>query len=179
MRQRLFLPVLIVGILFLGTACARPSGLLKPGDRIGDMVVVKATPDAYRVWDHCKFPPDTPDPRPPGTYSFNCQVPPRKVLWINEGWYAKDQQTRDDNWRTFTFEMYIDDRQVDLEAFGTIDGARPDGASYREFNLALENASGKHIIRLVHRMKEDVFDGYGTYKAGTYDTLENFTVTSE
>jgi hypothetical protein len=52
MLPRLFSSILFVAILFMATACARSSGLLKPGDRIGDMVVVKATPDAYRVYDH-------------------------------------------------------------------------------------------------------------------------------
>ena len=49
MLQRLVSPVLIVAVLFLGTACARSSGLVKPGDTIGEMVVVKATPDALRL----------------------------------------------------------------------------------------------------------------------------------
>jgi len=48
MLQRLVSPVLIVAVLFLGTACARSSGLVKPGDTIGE-VVVKATPDALRL----------------------------------------------------------------------------------------------------------------------------------
>ncbi len=179
MLHRLFSPVLILAVLFLGTACARSSGLVKPGDTIGEMVAVKATPDAIRYTAHCKLPADTPDPLTPGTYQIDCQVPPSKFLWLDDGWFAKGLQTLDENWRAFTFEMSIDDRQVDLEAFGTADEVKPGGDSGRTFNLALENASGKHIVRLVHQIKEDVFDGYTTYQAGTYEMITNFTVTSE
>ena len=179
MLQRLVSPVLIVAVLFLGTACARSSGLVKPGDTIGEMVVVKATADALRYTEYCSYPAGTPDPLTPGTYHIDCQVPASKSLWLDDGWFAKDQQTLDANWRAFSYEMYIDDRQVDLEAFGTVDEVQPDGNSSRVLNVALENASGKHVIRLVHRIKEDVFDGYETYQAGTGEFITNVTVTSE
>ncbi len=179
MLPRLLSSVLFVAILLMGTACARSSGLLKPGDKVGDMIVVNSTPDAVRYSDYCTLPAGTPDPMTPGTYQFDCQVPPGDPLWISDGWAAKDQQTLEDNWRAFDLEMYIDDRQVDTDAFGTIDEVLPDGNSNRTHNLALKNVTGKHIIRLVYHMKEDVFDGYGTYKAGTYDTFHNVTVKSE
>jgi hypothetical protein len=77
------------------------------------------------------------------------------------------------------WDIAIDGRKIDLAAFGTSDKRKTDGSEEylsRSWNIALENATGKHDILATYRLREDVFDGWDTYSAGTYTTTTTFTI---
>ena len=153
---------------------------LTPGDKVGDIVLARAKPGDPRIAHLCQFAAGTPNPIPPGVYHIICRTPVAPALWFDEGWIAKTQQHLDANWRGMTWEVSIDGRPVDLAAFGTFDDATGTGADAgrrRSWNVALERLAGQHTIRTIQRFREEVFDGWATYRAGTYDKVNAVTVT--
>ena len=175
MLQRLRLLVLAVAVLFSGLGCAQSSTLLKPGDKIGDMTLVKAPPNSQRYSAFCLGSTAPPERFTPGKDQTSCEAPRAQFLWFDNGWGAIDKQTLEDNWRALTFELYIDEQQVDLAAFGTIDEEQYNSTAHT-FGLALENATGKHTIRFIRHHKVDVDDGFNTYKAGSYETITTISL---
>ena len=113
MRLKLLLLVVVV----LVAACGGDS-LVGPGETIGRMSLSSdgLLPTDAHFFDFCD-----PFVRAPGVHHRSCSVPagagPR--LWIGYGPFAETQSQLESEWGAVKWSLWIDDRRVDLPAFGT------------------------------------------------------------
>ena len=62
-------------------------GLIKPGDKIGEMTVEQSTEIPYQnIWQFCD---QLPDEHEPVSFTSDCDVPLVSSLDIDFGWFAK------------------------------------------------------------------------------------------
>lgn len=199
--------VYVVGVISLLVACGSPATttptasliadlptttatsmhMLKPGDKIGEMVV-KSGPaeiEGPPIWAFCS-PAFSEEP---GVKTIECSVPPPPDLPVGHGWFSSDEAKRDENWEAMTWELFIDDQPVELNAFGALDvdlpqtglpGHGPDEeviTKLRTWDVLLSDlVPGVHTLRSVLHVSQDIDDGFHTTKAGTYELSVKFTV---
>lgn len=171
--------ITILCLVALLAACAPPASALKPGDKLGDMIVTVGKDDLRSIGEFCPnnqyMQPDEKTAHP-ATASFDCidKVPNLPRMYFGDGWGATSVELLNENWSAIAWEIYIDGHRLDLPAFGTQD---KDDGKVRRWNVELDQLSlGSHTTRTVTRMSHDIFDGMLTYPAGTYDTTYKFTV---
>ena len=156
----------------------------QPGDSIGEMPLRSGGSEGPPIWAFC-----VPAFVNPGVTTTECTIPPLSELVIGHGWFSADEALRDSNWEAMIWELYLDDRQVDLDAFGTYDadlrqtglpGHDPNEeviTNLRSWDVVLVNpTAGAHTLRSVLHLSQQVDDGFHTTEAGTYELVVNFTV---
>ena len=80
-----------------------------------------------------------------------------------------------------TWEMYIDDYQVDLDKFDWVESNYPylgSNLKARDWFIHLIDPSpGKHTFRYSWSSETPIDDGIDVYQPGIYEQVYNFTVT--
>ena len=115
----------------------------------------------------------------PGTATVDCEVPLLPRIQIGFGWGAKDLTLLQANWSAMTWELHIDDHQINLNEFGQWNSGDQE-ALYRGWALDLVNLSpGKHTLRLLWKSETPIDDGFDIYAPGMYESIVNFTVLEE
>ena len=149
--------------------------LIKPGDKIGKMTVEQGyTGSSRNIWLFCEFMPDEYEPF---SFTNECDIPSHMSnLNINFGWLATEENFAS-NWDAMTWELYIDDYQIDLKAFECIEGTDRENTKYRDWFITLKNLTpGVHTLRLSWTSETAVDDGFNIYQPGTYEQVTIFTV---
>ena len=164
---------LVAAVLVFCSACNGTKdlaeNLIKPDDQLGGMLVTTGEGRETTIFDYCD-----PFTEGPGVYVRDCSVPPIPNLKIGWGWLADTEDMLDSIWKTFSWEMTLDGRQIDLSAFGTRDRSLILGGRsviLREWNVVLDKATlGEHTlhytVRQSHSGAEDT----------VIDMTYNFTV---
>jgi len=174
---------LLVGCEYLPTT-PTTAPMVKPGDKIGEMVVRTGASEATPIWAFC-FPPTTL-----GVATVECTVPALPELAVGIGWWAVDEVLRDSNWKAITYELHtIDGQPLDLNAFGTLDADIPQTGlpghdpneevivKVRAWDVVLEKPTpGLHTMHIVYHLNQQISDGFAVYEAGKYELIVNFTV---
>jgi len=155
-----------------------PDGLIRPGDKIGEMSMeqgVPALPYPY-LWDFCDY---APDGQEPATFTTDCNVPHISGVAVQFGWLAKETRF-DSNWDAMSWELSMDGFSVALDDFEWVESVYPqhgDENKERHWIINLKNLSpGKHALRLSWTSKLAVDDGFVIYQPGAYEHVVNFTV---
>jgi hypothetical protein len=175
----LFAAMLVVpGVLYAQEPAAQP------GDSIGEMVLKTGGSEIVPIWAFC-----VPAFLNPGVTTTECNVPPLPELTVGHGWFSADEALRDSCWQAMTWELYLDGRQVDLNAFGSYDADLPQTGlpghgpneevitKLRSWDVVLGNpTAGAHTLRSVLHVSQQVDDGFHVTEAGTYELVVNFTV---
>jgi len=164
-----------------------PVPMLKPGDTLDQMIVTREPPESNGppLWAFCA----PAFSNEPGHITIECSVPPLPELGIGHGWFAVDEATRDANWQAMTWELYLDDHAIDLDAFGPVDADLPrTGLPGREPNeevmtklrawdvLLSDLTTGAHTLRSVLHISQEIDNGFHANKPGTYELVVNFTI---
>jgi hypothetical protein len=176
----------LFAIVLVSCAKATPElakGMLKPGDKIGNMTVEEhAMSTKYpEIWDYCAY---QPEEKEPDTQTIDCDIPVISRMEIGFGWGAEDITILDSNWAAMAWELHIDGYQINLDEFGQwSENGRPDLGvcqSARGWILDLNNLSpGKHTLRYLWTSEISIDDGFDVYAPGTYEHIVNFTVLEE
>jgi hypothetical protein len=162
--------------------------MLKPGASLNGLTLRKSSPSDQGppLWAFC--PPAFSSE--PGKLKVECSLPPLPGLGIGHGWFARDESTRDANWSAMQWELFLDEKAVDLGAFGSYDADLPQGGlpgmqadqevitKLRSFDVLVENLTlGQHSLRSVLHLSQPVDNGLEPEKpAGDYELLVVFTV---
>jgi hypothetical protein len=183
--------ILILMLLLLAACASTPPSpttvpMIKPGGKIGEMVVQKGARESQGppIWAFCS--PAFTGP----TTTVECTVPALPELSIGHGWWAKDEATRDSNWKALKWELYLDKQAIDLNAFEAYNTDLPQTglpgyganeeviAKLRTWDVLLTNLKpGAHTLRSVLHVSETVNDGFfEDTKPGTYELIVNFTI---
>jgi len=152
--------------------------MIRPGDKIGEMIVEQGVPNLPYpyLWQFCEFMPDEHEPT---VSTSDCDVPQIAGLAIVFGWIAKETNLAP-NLEAITWELSIDDYQIDLEVFNWHEFDYPvhgEDNKERRWIIDLKNLSpGGHTLQLSWTIKRAVDDGTNIYQPGTYEHVVNFTV---
>jgi len=128
--------VALLGILLAACSVAVPlqngsSGPIKPGDKVGDVTVTQGEGDdiLYQWDDACTA---------VGDFEGTCTASVGQRANVSMGVFDETFSGKlDELWAAHTYEMSIDDRPVDLKAFGSVDVAHPMVLSLRAWNVVL------------------------------------------
>lgn len=145
-------------LLFALAACGAPAtptiDSLQPGESVSGMLArtMVDTNEADSMFNFC-------DPffgiNPPVEFFTDCNLPQMKNLFVGYGDFGTSQEDLERRWNEQTWELYINGRPVDLEAFGTFD-LNVAGNPARVWNIMLEDVSpGFHQVRYVRRSVAD------------------------
>jgi glycosidase len=151
--------------------------MLIPGDKIGQMSIALSQGFAPSWLDYCS--PAFSDKA--GGKIVDCSMPLFSEFEIGAHWGAKDEALLDSSWKGLTWELYIDDHAIDLNKFDTFDVYMQTGNGTfnhsRIWNLKLVNAvEGKHTLRYVIHVNQDVDNGYSVTKPGILESVVNLTL---
>ena len=145
-------------------SCANLSGevsaeMINPGDKIGDFLITTGEEgDVTYSWDlECEQQGNE------GIYS--CKTTVGTKVNISMGVYAafsgKDLVTL---WSEHTYQMFINDRPVNLEAFGSIDVLQPQVGKMRHWNVVIvATKPGEITLRESGVVGGDPFEDTTTY----------------
>lgn len=195
--------VLLLSLLF--TSCARPTvqpatiptvtdiafplgqipvqtseaatSLLKPGSKIGQMSLQISRTSIPSWSDYCMIAfSDSP-----GGDTIDCRMPLLPEFEIGVPWSAASQELLDANWQNLAWELFVDGRPVDLDAFGTtdFDSQTEDGAPIRSrrWNLKLVNpTAGDHEVRYLLHINQEIDNGLAVEKPRTLELVVNLTL---
>jgi hypothetical protein len=185
MKTRLTaITVLVIVMLMLPGVLYAQEPAAQPGDTIGEMVLETGGSEIVPIWAFC-----SPAFLNPGVTTTECNVPALPELAVGHGWWTADEALRDSCWEAMTWELYLDGRQVDLNAFGTFDADLPQTGlpghdpneevitKLRSWDVVPVNpTAGAHTLRSVLHLSQQVDDGFHVVEAGTYELVVNFTV---
>lgn len=146
-------------------------GLINPGDRIGDMVLTIGQGEGVtEIWEYCD-----PYITETGVIAKECKVPALQSLFIGYGSYADTTEELDVDWPSITWELFLDDQQVNLPAFGTFDKDDDMGGpvKLRSWNVMLEQASpGKHTLHYTISQNGETYDITWAFTVASPATVE-------
>jgi alpha-amylase len=149
---------------------------LMPGDKIGQMSVEISSGFTPNWLDYCS--PAFSDN--PGGETIDCSLQLMPEIKIGAAWGARDKTILDSNWEALTWELYVDDHPVDLNAFGTVDFAwsiEGTPARFRAWNVKLVNLpAGVHTVRYVYHVNQDVDNGFSVTQPGRWESVVNLTL---
>lgn len=142
------------------TSCAQPTqmpdatgDMIEPGDRVGDLLVAMGeASDSVFLWDmECEYEQGNP---------VSCEGVAGTNVNIAYGAYDDTEEGLDAKWSGASFELFLEDRPVNLAAFGTIDFDHPEaGYKMRVWNVVVVDASaGEFTVRNVGAVDDEAFD---------------------
>jgi hypothetical protein len=169
MNKIRFPKILSIGLLVILTACqaaGQPSSaaMLKPGDTIDGMSLTTGAVDVPPLWAFC-----SPGQHSGNTTSSECNVPVLPRLGIGHLFMVSDDTLSDLDWSELTWQLFIDDQPVDLEAFGTLEYIMPAISkspspvrevfkSFTAWDVVLTDLSpGEHTIHAFAQMGSDSY----------------------
>ena len=144
MIRRVHLTLLLVFVLVLG-ACAETEPQssdepIAPGDRIGDFLITAGVPGdqiTYFSFVHCPVSGETE----------TCTLPVGTKVNVSNSILGRSGggMTLDEVWSDHTYEMTIEGRPVDLQAFGYIDVVHPLAGTMRNWNVVVSTDKPRTI----------------------------------
>ncbi len=107
--------------------------MVEPGDNIGDFLITTgAGKDITYVWNlHSEC------VKQDGVENYSCNVNTDTKMNVSWGVYASFDTDLDTMWSEHTYKMFIDNRPVNLEAFGSIDVRHPTVGPMRHWNVVI------------------------------------------
>jgi len=146
---------LIVLCVMISSACAQAtpqpieeaqpepvSEMINPGDKIGDFIITTGEDDKvlYTTQIHCPF--------NQSTLTETCEIPIGTKVNVGLGVYGDSVEKLDAYWSDQSYEMTIDGRAVNLQAFGSIDIPHPIVHTMRLWNVVIvSDKPGKITIQ--------------------------------
>jgi hypothetical protein len=140
----LFSILLVMGIV---TACAAVGGSsgntnkkIEPGDKIGDFVITTGEQGKFTYG----FAVECSEPGTDNTYS--CKATIGDVINVSTGLYdTTGNGNLDEIWAHSNYQMFINNRPMDLQAFGTIDYNHPQVGVIRFANVVITTSKAGEI----------------------------------
>jgi hypothetical protein len=140
--RRLAVLVFILWMVGLLAACARPkptesNDLIQPGDIISDFLVTTGEEGNFIYG----FEGDCSE-EVSGKESYQaCKLAKDEIINITTGLYDDTKGGKlDEYWSNFNYQLFIDGRPVDLQAFGTVEYNHPVVGVIRFWNVVISTS---------------------------------------
>ena len=138
MKRLVYLMLLVMAAFILG-ACAKATSqttdeTIKPGDKIGDFLITTGEgEDVTYNWEL-----DSAIVQQGNTETYSVQIPVGTKMNVSIGIYDSSfRGNLDSLWSGHTYEMFIENRPVNLQAFGSIDVTHPVVGKMRYWNVVI------------------------------------------
>jgi hypothetical protein len=137
-----------LAVVLLAACGSSASGAIQPGDKVGEFTITQGGAEAVEKifgWGQagvCKKAPDEA--------AWVCTIGTGETANVSVGIYADpvSGKSLDEIWEEHTFEMFINDRPVDLAAFGAIDVTHPQVGQMRWYDVAIQaDQAGEIVVR--------------------------------
>ncbi len=141
--KRLACLLFVLLVAAVSASCGKSeSGSINPGDKVGGFQVTIGTgDDVSYLWD---WEADCIE-QGEGT---SCKVGIGAKVNVSWGIYASVNKDLDTTWSEHTYKMFINDRPVNLEAFGSVDIVYPVVGKMRLWNVVIvADKPGTIVIR--------------------------------
>ena len=116
-----------------GAAKPEATGPINPGDKIGDILITTGDGEdvVFVTKLHC--------PSDGSTSTESCEQPVGTKVNVSQGIYGDPStgKSLDELWSEQTYEMTIEGRPVNLQAFGSVDFSHPAVGTVRVWNVAV------------------------------------------
>jgi len=165
MNRKVFILLLLFtfGILASCNQSTPEVDMIEPGEKIGDMIVNTAPKDEKIEGWLMRYCDMEIQGEAPVIIETECEVPPLPYIFINAGMGGDYEST----WPETSWEIYIDNQKINLEAFGTIDIQE-----LRNWNVILENPTpGIHTLHTILTFDDDA--------SNSYELIVTFTVAEQ
>lgn len=146
------------------SSCAQPTPaptnkMIEPGDQIGDFLITTGKPgEVTYQWEL------------DSTKGASANETLVDVDWgtnvnVSMGVYDETRSGKlDSTWAGFTYEMFIEDRPVNLPAFGTIDTDHPVVGKMRAWNVVIvATKPGKITVHDIGNLDGDAYESWTTF----------------
>jgi hypothetical protein len=164
--KRLSVFVFILWMAGLSVACARPkptesSDLIRPGDVVGDFQVIQGEEGNFKYG----FQLDCSEEQSGQKTNLSCKPTVGNVVNITTGIYDDTNSGKlDEDWSNFNYQLFIEGRPVDLQAFGTVEYTHPIVGVIRFWNVALStNTPGVIKVNDSGVTGDSAFENNSTY----------------
>jgi hypothetical protein len=129
----------IVLVTWVLASCTKPnsstaesSEKIEPGDQIGDFLITKGEEGKVTYWY------DLDCGNEADKENMSCKSTTGKQVNVTTGIYDDTHSGKlDEKWSGFTYELFIEDRPVDLQAFGTVEITHPVVGVIRYWNVVI------------------------------------------
>jgi hypothetical protein len=163
MKKLVYLTLFVLFTIILG-ACVKATPqsihkMINPGDKIGDFLITTGNEDdAIYSWDlDCV--------KQGEGENYSCKAPVGKKINLSVGIYDDTYSGKlDDVWSGHTYELFIENRPVNLKAFGFIDVKHPQVGMMRHWNVAaFADKPGEITLHDSGVVHDDHFESTMTY----------------
>jgi len=136
----------LIGLILLMTgllvACAQPkptesSGLIRPGDKVGDFLVSTGEEGNFTYG----FDLDCSEEGSQQKANLSCKSTVGDMVNISTGIYDDTNSGKlDEYWSNSNYQLFIEGRPVDLQAFGTVETKHPIVGVIRYWNVVISTS---------------------------------------
>jgi hypothetical protein len=161
--------LLVVGAVFLLTACqgvGQPlqAAMVGLGENVNGMGLTTGITEAPPLWGFCSLSQSGRHIK-----TFDCRAPVMPTLAIGHIFLFGDEVLANLDWSEIVWELSVDDQDVDLESFGTIEYVMPviasKPSSLREvfvkatvWDVVMTNLNpGEHTLRFLAQTETDSY----------------------
>jgi hypothetical protein len=163
MKKPVYLPLIVLFVFILGactTVKPQPgTKMINPGDNVGDFLITTGNEgEVTYSWDlGCVKQGEGEE--------YSCKATAGKKVNISVGIYDDTFRGKlEEIWSGHTYELFIENRPVNLQAFGFIDFNHPKVGKMRAWNVVLfSNKPGEIVIRDSGVVHGDPFESTMTY----------------
>ena len=133
--------------------------MIDPGDRIGSFLITTGVDEELVFgWDLNNYIQQGDEE----TYSI--ELPVGTKMNVSAAIYSTDKTPLDEKWKGHTYKMFINDRPVNLEAFGPIDTTESPVGAMRAWNVVITTTEpGEITVRTEGTMGGEPFGDTATY----------------
>lgn len=136
--KRIICSTLIMIVVIVLSACAKETSqsndeMINPGDKVGDFLIAKGGSEGINYTWEFNWEKQSSNA---GLYSGTINTD----IKLNVSWGVYDDSHSgklDELWSGHTYKMFINDRPVNLEAFGSIDVVHPVVGTMRHWNVVI------------------------------------------
>ena len=139
-HKQFFTRGIMLALVVLLSACAKTTpdqaeGMINPGDKISDFLITMGEEgDVTYLWEI----DESACVKQGDEEVYSCQVAVGTKVNVSVGVYDDTfSGLLDSHWSELTYEMHIDDRPVNLAAFGSIDIPHPSVGTIRAWNVVI------------------------------------------
>lgn len=146
MKKLVYLTFIVL-FAFILSSCAKATpppaeGMINPGDKTGDFLITTGDGEdvIFVTKLHCPF--------DESAQTESCEQPVGTKVNVSNGIFddSSDGITLDELWSEQTYEMFIEGRPVNLQAFGTVDFNNPMVGTVRVWNVVIVTDKPGKII---------------------------------
>lgn len=126
--------VLVVMLIVILSSCAQAGdeGTVNPGDKIGNFLITTGVDEELVYgWDLDNYVQQGEEE------IYSIELPVGTKMNVSSAVYSTGGTPLDDKWKGHTYKMFINDRPVNLEAFGPIDTTEAPVGAMRAWNVVI------------------------------------------